>query len=85
MCPCLIEVIIRSQLACILQMEDFRMVSSRVGAEGGVALAKALAAGAPEAPLMQLQQCSGVQQVGVVQTITSCRLLGGGGCRQWWG
>lgn len=30
---------------CLLQMEDFRMVSSRVGGEGGVALAKALAAG----------------------------------------
>lgn len=29
----------------LLQMEDFRMVSSRVGGEGGVALAKALAAG----------------------------------------
>jgi hypothetical protein len=28
-----------------MQMEDFRMVSSRVGAEGGVALAKGLAAG----------------------------------------
>ncbi len=26
-------------------MEDFKMVSSRVGAEGGIALAKGLAAG----------------------------------------
>ena len=37
----------RRLLARCPAMEDFKMVSSRVGAEGGTALARGLAAGAP--------------------------------------